>query len=197
MQATQKNRITKEIQDFSERQKKGEDSGIQILVIDNNITHWKGFINGPSDSPYEGGFFQIDIVMPQEYPYKPPKMKFDTRIWHPNISSQTGAICLDILKDEWSPALSIRTALLSLQALLCDPQPDSPQDAVVANQFKTQRELFNKTAKEWTQNYASKNKQEEKVNNLVGLGFEINKVREALLRFGYDEEQAANFLLGA
>jgi len=53
-------------------------------------------------------------------------MKFDTKIWHPNISSQTGAICLDILKNEWSPALSIRTALLSLQALLCAPEPGTP-----------------------------------------------------------------------
>jgi ubiquitin-conjugating enzyme (huntingtin interacting protein 2) len=52
-------------------------------------------------------------------------MKFDTKIWHPNISSQTGAICLDILKNEWSPALSIRTALLSLQALMCSPEPGS------------------------------------------------------------------------
>ncbi|CAD8141923.1 unnamed protein product [Paramecium octaurelia] len=196
MQKTQTNRLNKELQDFNERQKKGEDSGISILLVDQNITHWKGFINGPSDTPYSNGYFQVDIVIPQEYPYKPPKMKFDTRIWHPNISSQTGAICLDILKDEWSPALSIRTALLSLQALLCDPQPDSPQDAVVANQYKTQKDLFVKTAKEWTQNYASKNKQEEKVQNLVNLGFEVGKVREALLRFGYDEEQAANFLLG-
>ena len=55
-------------------------------------------------------------------------MKFDTKIWHPNISSQTGAICLDILKNEWSPALSIRTALLSLQALMCEPVPGNPID---------------------------------------------------------------------
>ena len=74
----------------------------------------------------------MDIQIPQDYPFKPPKMKFDTKIWHPNISSQTGAICLDILKNEWTPALTIRTALISLQALLCAPEPDDPQDAEVA-----------------------------------------------------------------
>ena len=74
-------------------------------------------------------------------------MKFDTKIWHPNISSVTGAICLDILKNEWTPALSIRTALLSLQALMFSPEADDPQDAVVAKQYKSDRDAFNKTAK--------------------------------------------------
>ena len=74
-------------------------------------------------------------------------MKFDTMIWHPNISSQTGAICLDILRGEWSPALSIRTALLSLQALLCGPVPEDPQDAMVASQFKNNYEQFQETAR--------------------------------------------------
>lgn len=88
------------------------------------------------DTCYEGGIFHVDIVIPQDYPFKPPKMKFDTKIWHPNISSQTGAICLDILKNEWTPALTIRTALISLQALLCAPEPDDPQDAEVARMYK-------------------------------------------------------------
>ncbi len=61
-------------------------------------------------------------------------MKFDTKIWRPNISSVTGAICLDILKNEWTPALTIKTALIYLQALMCEPAPDDPQDAVVAKQ---------------------------------------------------------------
>lgn len=61
------------------------------------------------------------------YPFEPPRMRFITKIWHPNISSQTGAICLDILKDQWSPALTIKTALLSIQALLSAAEPTDPQ----------------------------------------------------------------------
>lgn len=74
-------------------------------------------------------------------------MKFDTKIWHPNISSVTGAICLDILKNEWTPALTIRTALISLQALMCSPEPTDPQDAMVAQQYLSNKALFNETAK--------------------------------------------------
>ena len=92
-------------------------------MIDEDLNHWKALVKGPSESVYEGGVFQIDIKVPERYPYVPPKMQFDTKIWHPNMSSQTGAICLDILKDEWTPALSIRTALLSIQALLTAAEP--------------------------------------------------------------------------
>ena len=84
-------------------------------------------------------------------------MRFITKVWHPNVSSANGAICLDILKDQWSPALSIKTAMLSLQALLSTPEPNDPQDAVVARQYIDSHEAFVKTAKEWTQQYAIKN----------------------------------------
>ena len=131
MLPTAKTRLTKEHQDINSKEK-----DMKVWTINDDIYHWKGQIKGPIDTVYQDGKFQIDIVVPQNYPYGPPKMKFDTKIWHPNISSQTGAICLDILKSEWSPALSIRTALLSIQALMCVPEPDNPQDAVVAGQFK-------------------------------------------------------------
>jgi len=94
-------------------------------------------------------------------------MKFETKLWHPNVSSQTGAICLDILKNEWTPALTIRTALISLQALLCAPEPDDPQDAVVANQYKSDIKKFEAQAKAWVQEYALNNPEDLKVQQLV------------------------------
>ena len=111
MNNVSKNRILREYEDFS---KNAETSNLTVSILSDDIYHWKGILTGPEDTQYSGGRFQIDIQIPSDYPYKPPKRKFDTKIWHPNISSQTGAICLDILKNEWSPALGIRTALLSL-----------------------------------------------------------------------------------
>ena len=172
-------------------------SGVQARNIGSDMTHWKGVIQGPADTVYQGGTYIIDIVIPSDYPYKPPKMKFETKIWHPNISSQTGAICLDILKDEWSPALTIRTALLSLQALLCSPEPDDPQDAVVASQYKNNRELFNQTARAWTQEHA-KDPQvvyEEKVKRICEMGFDEVNVRRALNECAMDEAAALNLIL--
>lgn len=166
-------------------------------MVGNEMTHWKGIIKGPHDTPYQGGTFIVDIKIPPDYPYKPPKMQFDTKIWHPNISSQTGVICLDILKDEWSPALTIRTALLSLQALLCNAEPDDPQDAVVAQQYKNNREEYNRTAAQWTGQYAKDPNEllEEKVKTIAEMGFEESVIREALNRFGGDAEMALNSLL--
>ena len=67
-------------------------------MVNNDIRHWKGRIKGPKDTCYAGGVFDVEIIIPDDYPFKPSKMKFDTKIWHPNISSAKGAICLDIVK---------------------------------------------------------------------------------------------------
>ena len=136
------NRVAKELRECQKDTTGGITVAEQADVQAGCMAHWSGTIKGPVSSPYEGGTFSIDIMLPKEYPFVPPKMKFSTKIWHPNISSQSGAICLDILKNEWSPALTVRTALISLQALMSAPEPDDPQDAVVAKQYKENQTDF-------------------------------------------------------
>ena len=108
---------------------------------------------GPDDSPYSGGVFFLNIRFPPDYPFKPPKVSFTTKIYHPNINSN-GSICLDILKDQWSPALTISKVLLSISSLLTDPNPDDPLVPEIANIYKHNIDQYNTTAREWTQRYA-------------------------------------------
>jgi ubiquitin-conjugating enzyme (huntingtin interacting protein 2) len=190
-----RNRAMKEFQDL---QKNKNDHAVQVKLVDNDYRHWKGRIKGPIDTVYQGGVFDVDIIIPDEYPFKPPKMKFDTKIWHPNISSVTGAICLDILKNEWTPALTIRTALISLQALMCEPVPNDPQDAVVAKQYMSNINLFNQTAKHWVEEYANPERNlQKKIKELTDMGFTEQQAKEALQKNNEDVEKAINFLVGA
>jgi ubiquitin-conjugating enzyme E2 D/E len=119
----------------------------------NNIFEWEGIINGPVESIYEGGIFKLNIIFPVDYPFKPPKIEFITKIYHPNISEK-GEICLDILKNEWSPALTIRKVLLSLSSLLVDPNPYDPLSPNVASEYLENKEKFNENAKKWVKLYA-------------------------------------------
>lgn len=123
-------------------------------LVNNNIFHWKATLIGPSDSPYEGGVFTLDIQFPERYPFKPPKIKFLTRVYHPNISKK-GLICVDILKTDWSPALTTSKVLLSICSLLTDPNPDDPLEPDIAHEYKTNHETYVNTAKSWTKIYAS------------------------------------------
>ncbi|XP_064617947.1 uncharacterized protein LOC135482022 [Liolophura sinensis] len=106
------------------------------------------------DSPYEGGVFQLSINFPSDYPFKPPKVLFTTRIYHPNIDS-CGVVSLGILKDRWSPAISISRVLLEIWSLLTDANPDDPLVPDIAIVYKTDRALYKHTAREWTKKYAN------------------------------------------
>ena len=92
-------------------------------------------------------------------------MKFITKVYHPNVSSASGAICLDILKDAWSPVLTLKSTLISLQSLLCSPEPNDPQDAEVAKHYMTSRSSFEETARYWSQIYAGAPAKEGKPTN--------------------------------
>lgn len=144
-------RIMKELEDT----KLDTKSGVTLKLKDeSDLSQLTGTFLGPPDSPYEGGRFVIDIEVPSEYPFKPPKMKFVTKVYHPNISSATGAICLDILKTAWTPILTLKSTLISLQALLQSPEPNDPQDAVVAQAYLADKSQYEKTAQQWTKQYA-------------------------------------------
>jgi len=121
--------------------------------VGDDMFHWQATIMGPNDSPYQGGVFFLTIHFPTDYPFKPPKVAFTTRIYHPNINSN-GSICLDILRSQWSPALTISKVLLSICSLLCDPNPDDPLVPEIARIYKTDSPKYNRLAKEWTQKYA-------------------------------------------
>eukprot|EP01083_Nonionella_stella_P091197 254923_1 len=119
-----------------------------------DILEWIATIDGPKDTPYEGGKFYLRIVFGEDYPFNPPEIKFKTKIYHCNIKSSNGEICLDVLKDNYSPALTVEKILLSLCVLLENPNPDDPLVADIAQILLIDREEHDKTAKEWTRRYA-------------------------------------------
>lgn len=121
--------------------------------VDGNLFDWEGVIFGPADSPYAGGVFKLHIQFPADYPFKAPSVRFKTKIYHPNINP-TGIICLDILKDQWSPVLTISKVLLSISSLLTDPNPKDPFVPDIAKQYVEDRAAYNEEARNWTQKYA-------------------------------------------
>lgn len=143
-------RIQRELEDLRDSPPENCSAG---PVSETDLYTWEGTLIGPKDSPYEGGLFELGIVFPTNYPFKPPKVYFKTKIFHPNINAQ-GGICLDILKDQWSPALMLSKVLLSISSLLTDANPKDPLVPDIARLYVEDREAFNRTAREWTQRYA-------------------------------------------
>ena len=143
-------RINKELLEINEKTINNCSAG----PISDNIFEWQATIIGPENSPYKNGLFYLQINFPQDYPFKPPKIHFLTKIYHCNINS-SGGICLDILKDQWSPALTITKILLSICSLLDDPNPDDPLVPEIANLYKNNKSEHDKNAKIYTLKYAT------------------------------------------
>ncbi|KAI1076660.1 ubiquitin-conjugating enzyme/RWD-like protein [Whalleya microplaca] len=219
MSSSRVRRVAKELRDIE------ADSTCKITASpvspDGDMTHLKASIPGPPGTPYEGGQYIVDVVIPPEYPFRPPIMRFDTKIWHPNVSSQTGAICLDTLSSAWSPVLTIKSTLLSLQSLFESPEPKDPQDAEVAKMMMINPDGFCKKAHDWAVMYANAPRNPKfhtaqprtafappqidesrfrgynrtLITRFTNMGFDLDRVVEAFEHFGIDRLDGQDYEL--
>lgn len=143
-------RVSKEINDC----KMDESDNIRIELVDSSPFHLKGCFPGPEGTPYENGIFEVDVAYPEWYPYAPMQVKFITRVYHPNISPVSGTICVDILQDGWSPMLTVKTVLISVQSLLSSLEPSDSLDTEALRHFMVDKRSFEETARYWTRIYA-------------------------------------------
>ena len=145
-------RLAKELEDI----RKAKMSSFRDINVDeSNILCWQGLIV-PENAPYNKGAFRIEIIFPAEYPFKPPKITFKTKIYHPNIDEK-GQVCLPIISAEhWKPATKTEQVIQSLVALVNDPEPDHPLRSEIAEEYTRDRKKFCKTAEEFTKKHGEK-----------------------------------------
>ncbi|KAL6633650.1 hypothetical protein ACP70R_026321 [Stipagrostis hirtigluma subsp. patula] len=119
-----------------------------------DLFRWEAIIDGPEGSPYAGGTFPVDIKFHRDHPFKPPKITFKTKVYHPNINAK-GQMVLDIFKGNWSPAMTIDKALISIVSVLNDPMLDYPVNGDIADLYESDIKLYESKARAWTLMYAS------------------------------------------
>ena len=126
-----------------------------ITVDEANVLFWSGLIV-VNEAPYNKGAFKIEIVFPAEYPFKPPKITFKTKIYHPNVDEK-GQVCLPIISaDNWKPATKTLQVIQALVTLIREPEPEHPLRADIAEEYSKDRKKFMKNAEEHTKKFAEK-----------------------------------------
>jgi ubiquitin-protein ligase len=143
-------KLLKELQKMHEMlaSPEADSMGIAALPVDdNNLLKWKAVIAGPVDSEFDGAWFPLTFEFTTSYPHKPPKVRFDCDMHHPNIYT-TRNICLDILSDKWSPAMQITSVLVSIRSLLVDPNISSPANCDASRDFRENRERYAKAVRD-------------------------------------------------
>ena len=128
--------------------------GYNIKLVDDSLVKWLVIKDGPAETPYAGGTFQLNIEFSDDYPFKAPIIYFKTQIFHPNVELGTGHICLDVLRDKWSATLTIEKVVEIIWLLLANPNANSPMFPEAATLYQTDMGAYTSKAKEWTLLYA-------------------------------------------
>jgi ubiquitin-conjugating enzyme E2 D/E len=126
---------------------------LDIELVQDDIFKWSCTLQGPNESPYAGGRFILRLEFPAQYPFKPPKLVFGTKVYHPSVMLETGEICGADLGN-WGPTLNAEHCLMTVYSLLKNPQPDHPLEEEIANQLANKPKEFEKTAKKYTKEHA-------------------------------------------
>ncbi|XP_039300735.1 ubiquitin-conjugating enzyme E2 T-like [Nilaparvata lugens] len=146
-------RLKKEVQKLSTN----PPPGISCCTKNDNLNNLEASIVGANGSPYEKGVFQLELIVTEKYPFEPPRIKFVTPIYHPNVDA-AGRICLDVLKmppnGGWKPTATIEGLLIAIQSLIETPNPDDPLMPDIAQEFKYDKTSFHSKAEEWTLKHA-------------------------------------------
>lgn len=106
----------------------------------NDLLHFTLTIT-PDDGYYKGGRFIFHFTIESEYPHTPPKVKCAQKIYHPNIDLE-GNVCLNILREDWKPVLTILSVILGMGFLFSEPNPDDPLNKEAADVLKTNVNTF-------------------------------------------------------
>lgn len=131
-------------------------AGAEIsLASDDDLTQWTIILDGPKSTPYANGKFEVCFAFPENYPFKPPEILFKTKIYHPNIKTDTGEICNDVINEGWGPTMNVRHCINTLNEMLENPNADSPVEESIATMLREKPKEFEKTAKKWTKDHAS------------------------------------------
>ncbi|KAI6206763.1 UBC core domain-containing protein [Aphelenchoides besseyi] len=146
------------IRDFKKLQE-DPPAGISGAPTEDNIMVWEAIIFGPVDTPFEDGTFKLSLEFTEEYPNRPPTVKFISKMFHPNVYAD-GSICLDILQNRWAPTYDVAGVLTSIQSLLDEPNPNSPANSVAAQLYQENRREYEKKSSEYCRSWMAFNDDE-------------------------------------
>ncbi|GIX62205.1 ubiquitin-conjugating enzyme E2, putative [Babesia caballi] len=131
--ALARSRLLKELKESNRL----DDPNLRLMLVGSNVYHWQAYIRGPDNTPYEKGIFKLNIVCPPSYPIHPPVVTFLTKCFHPNINFETGELCMDVLKSNWSPAWTLQSLCRGVRYILEDPNADSPLNCDAGNMMRS------------------------------------------------------------